>query len=77
MVEGEVSMNGRNQHITKRSDDNWQVESEGQVVLPLLRSLGTTLSHVLNKEATIWIWRKGRHPNVAERRSYDGFELVR
>lgn len=28
-VEGEVSMKGRNQHITKRSDGNWQVKGEG------------------------------------------------
>lgn len=28
-VEGEVSMKGRNQHVTKRSDGNWQVKGEG------------------------------------------------
>lgn len=28
-VEGEVIMKGRNQHITKRSDGNWQVKGEG------------------------------------------------
>lgn len=28
-VKGEVILKGRNQHITKRSDDNWQVKGEG------------------------------------------------
>lgn len=28
-VGGEVIMKGRNQHITKRSDGNWQVKGEG------------------------------------------------
>lgn len=28
-VEGGVSMKGRNQHVTKRSDGNWQVKGEG------------------------------------------------
>ena len=28
-VEGEVIMKGRNQHVTKRSDGNWQVKGEG------------------------------------------------
>lgn len=28
-IEGEVSMKGRNQHVTKRSDGNWQVKGEG------------------------------------------------
>lgn len=28
IVESEVSMKGGNQHITKRSDDNWHIEDE-------------------------------------------------
>lgn len=28
MIESEVSMKGRNQHITKRSDDKWHIEDE-------------------------------------------------
>lgn len=28
-VKGEVSMKGRNQHVTMRSDGNWQIKGEG------------------------------------------------
>lgn len=30
-------MKGRNQHVTKRADGNWQVKGEGRVALLLLR----------------------------------------
>lgn len=35
MVESKMSMKGRNQHITKRSDDNWHVEDEGSRASPI------------------------------------------
>lgn len=77
-VEGEVSMKGRNQHVTKRSDGNWRVKGEGASRASFVT---TTQSEVIklgrricsNQESEFIIHRRDDRIRARDSRVHDPF----
>lgn len=77
-VEGEVIMKGRNQHITKRSDGNWQVKGEGASRASFVT---TTQSDAIklgrricsNQESELIIHRRDGRIRAKDSRGHDPF----